>query len=71
MFDAMPALAAPRKTELCNEIDCYLSTDVEDVSHVFMWWQERRAMFPNLARMAIDYLSIPGVISLVSSCLLD
>jgi hypothetical protein len=65
MFDAMQALAAPRTRELRNEIDRYLSTDVEETSDVLMWWRERRSMFPKLARMATDYLSIPGLISFI------
>ena len=63
MFDCMPALAAPKRIELRNEIDRYLSTDVEEVGDVLMWWQERRLMFPKLSTMALDYLSIPGLIS--------
>jgi hypothetical protein len=65
MFDAMQALAAPRTRELRNEIDRYLSTDVEETSDVLMWWRERRSMFPKLARMATDYLSIPRAVMLL------
>jgi hypothetical protein len=27
-----------------------------------MWWQDRRATFPQLSRMALDYLSAPGML---------
>jgi hypothetical protein len=51
-----------------DELQRYLSTDVEDVKDALMWWTERRAMFPRLSRMACDYLAIPGEY-LISSCL--
>jgi hypothetical protein len=25
-----------------------------------MWWFEKRYLYPQLSRMALDYLSIPG-----------
>jgi hypothetical protein len=43
-----------------DELQCYLAADVEDVKDGLMWWHERHAMFPQLSRMARDYLSIPG-----------
>ena len=33
---------------------CYFFIDT------LAWWYEKRAMFPQLSRMALDYLSIPG-----------
>jgi hAT family C-terminal dimerisation region len=60
IFDDLPSLAQPKKSALRCELDRYLSTDVEVVSDVLAWWYERRAMFPCLSRMALDYLSIPG-----------
>ena len=44
-----------------SELDRYLATDVEVVSDVLGWWWERRSMYPGLSRMALDYLSIPGM----------
>jgi hypothetical protein len=28
---------------------------------VLLWWTERKATYPNLSRMALDHLSIPGM----------
>jgi hypothetical protein len=60
MFDALPFLAAPKHDELQDELTRYLSTDPEHVDDVLLWWFERRASFPGLSRMALDYLTIPG-----------
>jgi len=61
MFDALPALAAPRRSDLRSELDRYLSTDVEDVQDALQWWSDRHSAYPCLSRMALDYLSIPGM----------
>jgi hypothetical protein len=61
MFDDLPALLAPASTELSGELERYLSTDPEHVTDVLAWWYERRAIYPRLHRMALDYLTIPGV----------
>ncbi|KIY48373.1 hATC-domain-containing protein, partial [Fistulina hepatica ATCC 64428] len=42
------------------EIEWYLSIDPEDAKDVVKWWLERRALYPHLSQMAIDYLSIPA-----------
>jgi hypothetical protein len=64
MFDALPCLAAPKPDELRDELARYLSTDPEQVEDVLLWWSERRASFPCLSRIALDYLTIPGAFSL-------
>ena len=64
MFDALSFFAAPRHDELCDEFSCYLSTDIETVNNVLLWWIEHRASFPCLSHMALDYLTIPGTFSL-------
>jgi hypothetical protein len=61
MFDALPSLAAPTATDLRDELDRFLSTDPEYVQDVLMWWFEKQDRYPRLSRMALDYLSIPGV----------
>ena len=43
-----------------DELNCYLTTDVEDMKDGLMWWYERRTTFPHLSCMAHDYLSILG-----------
>jgi hypothetical protein len=62
MFDAIPALAAPGQSHLCSELDHYLSTDIEDVQDALQWWNDRCSAYPSLSRMALDYLSIPGML---------
>jgi hypothetical protein len=59
-FDDLPALAAPKRSELRNELDSYLLADAEHTSDVLGWWHERRTTYPRLSRMAMDYLTIPG-----------
>ena len=46
--------------DLGSEIDRYLSADVEHVTDPLAWWHERHGMYPQLSRMALDYLTIPG-----------
>jgi hypothetical protein len=60
MFDDLPALMAPRLAELQDELTHYLGTDLEQVKGVLQWWTEKKATFPHLSCMALDYLSIPG-----------
>ena len=55
----MAALAAPTTTELRDELDHYLGSDPEHVIDAVRWWYDRRAEYPCLSRMAIDYLVIP------------
>lgn len=62
IFD--PILDSSSKPDLRDKIDRYLSTDTETVQNVLLWWWERRAMYPCLSQMALDYLSIPGMVQL-------
>jgi len=59
IFDNLPDLA-PMSSDLGNELDRYMATDIEDVKDPLMWWYEHRKAFPLLSLMARDYLSIPG-----------
>lgn len=43
-----------------SELDKYLAADTEETTDALRWWYERRAMFPALSRMALNYLTIPG-----------
>ena len=65
VFDNLPSLSAPTHAELRDEYERYLSTDPEMVDDVLLWWSERRAMYPRLSRMALDYLTIPGKVQLL------
>jgi hypothetical protein len=60
IFDDLPALTAPKTTELRDELARYLSTDPELVKDVLLWWHEHKATYPRLSQMALDYLTIPG-----------
>lgn len=60
IFDNLPALSAPKKATLRDDLDRYLSTDPEDVTDALQWWYEHKHTYPHLHRMALDYLSIPG-----------
>ena len=57
----MPALSAPLKSDLRDELDRYLSTDPEHVTDAIAWWYEKHSIYPHLHHMALDYLTIPGV----------
>ena len=48
--------------ELHSEIDWYLSLDVKHVADPLLWWQEHKLIYPQLSRMALDYLSIPRML---------
>ena len=60
IFDTLLALSAPKLSELCDELDSYLSTDPEHVIDTLAWWVGKHATYPHLSRMALNYLSIPG-----------
>jgi hypothetical protein len=61
IFDSLAALLAPTQEELRNDLDRYLAADVEDVRDPLGWWNGKKATYPKLSRMALDYL-----VSLVS-----
>jgi hypothetical protein len=61
IFDTMPSLAAPTRSDLCDELTVYLSSDPELVKDVLAWWYDKCTTYPTLHRMALDYLSIPGM----------
>ena len=61
IFDNLPTLTAPLRTELSDDLKRYLAADPEHTDDVVQWWIERRNTYPKLYRMALDYLSIPGV----------
>jgi hypothetical protein len=43
-----------------NELDEYLQLPVENVKDSLKWWVNNCKVYPNLSRMALDFLSIPG-----------
>ena len=60
-FDTLPSICALKAADLRDELERYLSTDPEHVDDVLLWWTERKSVYPCLSRMALDYLSIPGM----------
>ena len=55
------ALIALAPAELHGKLKQYLSTDPEHITDILTWWYDRRAIYPHLHRMALNYLMIPGV----------
>jgi hypothetical protein len=43
-----------------NEMDEYLRSPLENVADPLIWWRNNRFVYPNLSRMALDFLSAPG-----------
>ncbi len=61
IFDTLDSLAPPRANELHDELERYLAADPEHAPDAIKWWTDRASVYPNLSRMALDYLSIPGL----------
>jgi hypothetical protein len=63
IFDNLPSLSQFTSAPVDNELDVYLKTPIENVAigDGIQWWFRNRHTFPCLSRMALDYLSIPGV----------
>ncbi len=61
MFDSLPALAPPTVSNAQDELSRYLAEDTEIVDDALKWWTGKTYLYPRLSRMALDYLSIPGM----------
>jgi hypothetical protein len=55
VFDHLPVLAAPKPTDLLDELDRYLMTDPEPTDNVLGWWTKHCSTFLCLSRMAFEY----------------
>jgi len=65
IFDDLPALRPPKAATHRDELEKYLSTERElHINDGLLWWHEQKHIYPRLSRMALDYLSIPGKLSL-------
>ena len=51
----------PVASKLKDELEQYLEHPVENVKNPFAWWSKNRVLYPRLSRMALNYLSIPGM----------
>ena len=56
----MPALTMLKGVKVTNKLTLYLSTGPKCILDVLAWWYEKRTVYPMLAHMALDYLSIPA-----------
>lgn len=63
IFDNLPSLAKAKPKQSHSELDAYLAADVVNITDALTWWTEHREIYPQLSRMATDYLSIPGTLS--------
>lgn len=45
-----------------DELEEYLALPVEKVKDPLKWWWDHRKAYPALSRMALDYLSCPGML---------
>lgn len=51
----------PSQLSEMDELDSYLRSEPDfRAKDGLSWWHEHRTHYPHLARMALDYLSIPG-----------
>jgi hypothetical protein len=55
-FGNLSVTTCPR----ASEIQEYLSHVVENVKDPLKWWVDNKYVYPNLHRMALDYLSVPA-----------
>ncbi len=60
IFDNLPSLAKPQTSRLCDELAVYLLAPIKEAEDPILWWSKRRAVYPRLSCMALDYLTIPG-----------
>jgi hypothetical protein len=57
----MGRLFKKRRIEKLDELQVYLSLPtVDETVNSLEWWKSNMSQFPNLSKMAYDYLSIPA-----------
>lgn len=67
-FAAMMASEVKVTVEAGDELTRYLADSRVETTNPLQWWVSNRSLYPNLARMAIDFHSIPGM-SMHTFCL--
>ncbi|KAG1802384.1 uncharacterized protein BJ212DRAFT_1304856 [Suillus subaureus] len=67
IFDHIPALAPPVNSDLQDELDCYLSTDVEHVDNALAWWNEYYLTIPATS-VDVEWLFSCGHLPLSHVC---
>jgi hypothetical protein len=64
-FASFSNLSIKQPTGANSELDDYLRQPIENVPEPLKWWMNHAHIYPTLAPMALDYLSIPGVLPFV------
>ncbi|KAF5377290.1 hypothetical protein D9615_006461 [Tricholomella constricta] len=60
IFDTLPAFSGARAQPIVDELAAYLAQPTENIVDALKWWVAKKTIWRNLARMALDYLSIPA-----------
>ena len=63
MFAPSPQKRAARNPA-ATELEAYLNAPCENTDDIIKWWYTHRNMYPTLWKMATDYCSAPGELSL-------
>ncbi|KDR68329.1 hypothetical protein GALMADRAFT_215786 [Galerina marginata CBS 339.88] len=70
IFDNLLAYKHTSKSKsVADELQLYLSTPTENAAQPLLWWYEKRHVYSQLHRMALDYLSIPAQTTQALLCL--
>lgn len=64
MFEALASAPLKSLNSDDDELDAFLMEACVDVVDAVAWWYDHRKAYPRLSRMALDYLTIPGMCSL-------
>ena len=57
IFEDLPALSAPSKSDLRDELNRYLSTDPEHVTNAISWWYEKHFVYPLIDHVSVNLCS--------------
>ena len=61
VFDNLLSLVSLKSTAIVDKITLYLMVPLENVKDTIKWWWEKHNVYPWLSRMALNYLTIPGM----------
>jgi hypothetical protein len=64
MFNNLPRRKKAGGSLSSDELARYLAAPSVEVDDPIMWWIENATLYPRLSRMALDYLTIPGLLPL-------
>ncbi|KAG6824432.1 hypothetical protein H0H92_006910, partial [Tricholoma furcatifolium] len=59
IFDDISDLEDDYGTSVADELKDYLDEPREIVTDIITWWLSKQKVYPRLARMAIDYHTVP------------